>query len=90
MLKAADVHMISYEKIGSGLCTAIIQGAGRCRGSGGMQQALQIGELNAAVIPRPLDDLEQNLPSGQLLNRRATQTLVDVKNQEKGRGSCYH
>jgi len=27
MLKAADVHMISYEKIGSGLCTAIIQGA---------------------------------------------------------------
>jgi len=26
-----------------------------------MQQALQIGELNAvAVIPRPLDDLEQN------------------------------
>jgi len=47
-----------------------------------MQQALQIGELNAvAVIPRPLDDLEQNHPG--LLNRRATQTLDTVKNQGK-------
>jgi carbon dioxide concentrating mechanism protein CcmO len=55
MLKAADVHLAAYEKIGGGLCTAIIRG--------GMNEAERIGELSAVmVIPRPLDELENTLP----------------------------
>jgi len=86
MLKAADVHMISMRKLGGFVYSDYPGCRGRCRWQAGMQQALQIGELNAvAVIPRPLDDLEQNLPWPVALEE---QTLVDtVKNQEKGRGS---
>lgn len=66
MLKAADVQLASYEKIGSGLCTAIIRGSVAnvaVAVEAGMYEAERIGELNAVmVIPRPLDDLEQTLP----------------------------
>lgn len=73
MLKAADVQMLSYEKIGDGLCTAIIRGAVAdvvVAIEAGMQEALRIDEnsLNAVtVIPRPLEDLEQNLPLASCL-----------------------
>lgn len=73
MLKAADVQMMSYEKIGDGLCTAIIRGAVAdvvVAVEAGMQEALRIDEnsLNAVtVIPRPLEDLEQNLPLASCL-----------------------
>lgn len=66
MLKAADVQLASYEKIGSGLCTAIIRGSVAnvaVAVEAGMYEAERIGELNAVmVIPRPLDDLEHTLP----------------------------
>lgn len=66
MLKAADVHLASYEKIGAGLCTAIIRGSVAnvaVAVEAGMFEAERIGELNAVmVIPRPLDELEQTLP----------------------------
>jgi carbon dioxide concentrating mechanism protein CcmO len=66
MLKAADVQLAAYEKIGSGLCTAIIRGSVAnvaVAVEAGMYEAERIGELNAVmVIPRPLDDLEQTLP----------------------------
>jgi carbon dioxide concentrating mechanism protein CcmO len=66
MLKAADVQLASYEKIGAGLCTAIIRGTVAnvaMAVEAGMYEAERIGELNAVmVIPRPLDDLEQTLP----------------------------
>ncbi len=71
MLKAAEVELAAYEKIGSGLCTAIIRGAVAdvvVAIEVGMQEASRIGELNAiAVIPRPLDDLERTLPAASCL-----------------------
>nr|WP_228035083.1 BMC domain-containing protein [Oculatella sp. LEGE 06141] len=67
MLKAADVHLAAYEIIGDGLCTAIVRGRVADVAmaiEAGMHEAERIGELHAVmVIPRPLDDLEQSLPS---------------------------
>jgi carbon dioxide concentrating mechanism protein CcmO len=66
MLKAADVQLAAYEKIGAGLCTAIIRGTVAnvvVAVEAGMNEAERIGELSAVmVIPRPLDELEQTLP----------------------------
>lgn len=80
MLKSAQVQLFSYEKIGSGLCTAIIRGAVAdvvVAVEAGMQQAQRIGELNAvAVIPRPLDDLDQNLPVASCLVEEKPEPLL--------------
>ncbi|MBD2295535.1 BMC domain-containing protein [Anabaena sphaerica FACHB-251] len=66
MLKSADVHLAAYEKIGAGLCTAIIRGSVAnvaVAVEAGMFEAERIGELNAVmVIPRPLDEMELTLP----------------------------
>ncbi|MEM1367989.1 MAG: carbon dioxide-concentrating mechanism protein [Cyanobacteria bacterium P01_H01_bin.15] len=66
MLKAADVQLASYEKIGDGLCTAIIRGTIANVAIAidvGIQEAERIGELSAVmVIPRLLEDLEHTLP----------------------------
>lgn len=66
MLKAADVQLAGYEKIGDGLCTAIIRGTVAnvaVAVDAGMYEAERIGELSAVmVIPRPLEDLEHTLP----------------------------
>ncbi|MDB9496437.1 BMC domain-containing protein [Spirulina major CS-329] len=66
MLKAADVHLAGYEKIGDGLCTALIRGTVANVAVAvdvGMHEAERIGEFSAVmVIPRPLDDLEKTLP----------------------------
>lgn len=66
MLKSADVQLASYEKIGDGLCTAIIRGSVANVAMAidiGMQEAERIGELHSvAVIPRLLEDLEHTLP----------------------------
>lgn len=91
MLKAADVQLMSYEKIGAGLCTAIIRGAVAdvvVAVEAGMQEALRIdaNSLNAVtVIPRPLDDLEQNLPLASCLIEEQPQPLklpVTIKEKE--------
>ena len=66
MLKSADVQLASYEKIGDGLCTAIIRGSVANVAvsiEAGMHEAERIGELHAVmVIPRLLEDLEHTLP----------------------------
>jgi carbon dioxide concentrating mechanism protein CcmO len=66
MLKAADVQLAGYEKIGDGLCTAIIRGSVAnvaVAVEAGMYEAERIGELSAVmIIPRPLEDLEHTLP----------------------------
>ena len=66
MLKSADVQLASYEKIGDGLCTAIIRGSVANVAialDAGMQEAERIGELHAVMmIPRLLEDLEHTLP----------------------------
>jgi carbon dioxide concentrating mechanism protein CcmO len=88
MLKAADVQLAAYEKIGGGLCTAIIRGAVAdvaVAVEAGMQAALRIGELNAiTVIPRPLEELEQSLPVPScLVEERPQPLLLPVSIKEK-------
>lgn len=60
-LKAADVTMTGWEKIGSGLVTAFFTGdvaAVKAGVEAGADAAGQIGEVVAVqVIPRPHDDL---------------------------------
>ncbi len=67
MLKASEVVLGGYETIGSGLCTAIIRGSLAnvvVAIDAGMAEADRIGELHAVmVVQRPLDDLEQTLPT---------------------------
>lgn len=87
MLKAADVHLAAYEKIGAGLCTAIIRGSVAnvaVAVEAGMFEAERIGELNAVmVIPRPLDEMELTLPlaSCWIEEREPLNLPVNIKEQ---------
>ena len=87
MLKAADVQLAAYEKIGAGLCTAIIRGTVAnvaVAVEAGMYEAERIGELNAVmVIPRPLEELERTLPvaSCWIEERQALRLPLNIKNQ---------
>lgn len=62
-LKAADVSMTGWEKIGSGLVTGFFTGdvaAVKAGVEAGADAAGQIGEVVAVqVIPRPHDDLSK-------------------------------
>lgn len=64
-LKAADVALVSYEKIGSGLVTVMLRGdvaAIKAAVDAGSQAAGRLGELiSAHVIPRPHVDVEKIL-----------------------------
>lgn len=66
MTKAANVHLVGTEKIGSGLVTVMIRGdvgAVRAAVDAGSQAASSLGELVAThVIPNPHDDVEFILP----------------------------
>ena len=70
MLKCANVELLTYEKTGDGLCTAIVQGRVAdvtMAVEAGMYEAEKIGELHAImVIPRPLDDLMRTLPKPEM------------------------
>lgn len=59
MLKAADVHLISYENIGSTLVTVVVTGdVAACQAAvkAGAAAAQKIGKLTAQnVIKRPVD-----------------------------------
>lgn len=87
MLKSADVQLAAYEKIGAGLCTAIIRGSVAnvaVAVEAGMNEAERIGELNAVmVIPRPLDELEETLPvaSCWIEERQPLKLPVNIKEQ---------
>lgn len=66
MVKAANVKLVSYEKIGAGLVTALVRGdvaAVRAATDAGASAARKVGELvSVHVIPRPHQDLERVLP----------------------------
>ena len=66
MTKSANVTLIGYEKIGSGLVTVMVRGdVGAVKASveSGSAAASRLGELVAAhVIPRPHSDVEKILP----------------------------
>jgi len=66
MVKAANVKLVAYEKIGGGLVTALVRGdvaAVRAATDAGAAAARKVGELIAVhVIPRPHPDLDDVLP----------------------------
>lgn len=67
MLKAANVEMVGWEKVGSGLVTAFVTGdvaAVKAAIDAGASAASKIGEVvSVQVIPRPHDELGAVLPA---------------------------
>lgn len=66
MTKSANVTLIGYEKIGSGLVTVMVRGdvgAVKAAVDAGSCAAEKVGELvSKHVIPRPHTDVEKILP----------------------------
>ena len=67
MVKAANVHLIGKQQIGSGLVTVMVRGdvgAVKAATDAGAAAASRVGELvSVHVIPRPHDDVEFILPT---------------------------
>lgn len=66
MVKAANVVLASYEKVGGGLVTVLVRGdvaAVKAATDAGAASARKVGELiSVHVIPRPHEQLEEVLP----------------------------
>ncbi len=66
MVKAANVTLVAYEKIGGGYVTALVRGdvaAVKAAIDAGAAAARKVGELvSVHVIPNPHDQLEDVLP----------------------------
>ncbi|RKQ29259.1 propanediol utilization microcompartment protein PduA [Oceanobacillus halophilus] len=66
MLKAANVALVGYEKIGSGLVTVMVRGdvgAVKAATDAGVAAAQKVGEVvSTHVIPRPHTEVELILP----------------------------
>jgi ethanolamine utilization protein EutM len=75
MVKAAKVDLVGYEKIGSGLVTAIVRGdvaAVKAATEAGARAAERVGELvSVHVIPRPHANVDFALPLGRLDQAKA-------------------
>ena len=69
MLKAANVQMVGWEKVGSGLVTAFVVGdvaAVKAAVDAGASAAGKIGEVvSVQVIPRPHEELAAVLPKAK-------------------------
>ena len=67
MTKSANVTLVGYEKIGSGLVTVMVRGdvgATKAAVDAGAVAATKVGELvSQHVIPRPHNDVEKILPA---------------------------
>ncbi|MGQ9648836.1 MAG: BMC domain-containing protein [Phycisphaerae bacterium] len=67
MMKAANVRLVGYEKVGRGLVTAFIRGdvaAVKSATDAGSAAASKVGEVvSVHVIPRPHDELAGMLPA---------------------------
>lgn len=67
MVKAANVQLIGYEKVGGALVTVMVRGdvgAVKAATDAGAAAAQRVGELiSVHVIPRPHSDVEMILPS---------------------------
>ena len=68
MLKAANVQLVGWDKVGSGLVSAFVTGdvaAVKSATDAGAAAAGRIGEVvSVQVIPRPHEDLGIVLPAG--------------------------
>ena len=66
MLKAANVVLVSWQKVDAGLVTALVRGdvgSVKAATEAGAAAARKVGELvGVHVIPRPADDLEKIFP----------------------------
>ena len=66
MVKAANVELIGFEKIGGGFVTAIVRGdvaAVRAAVDAGVRAAERVGEVvSTHVIPRPHNNVDSALP----------------------------
>jgi len=66
MVKAANVTLVGYEKIGSGLVTVMVRGdvgAVKAATDAGAAAARVVGEVvSVHVIPRPHSDTEKIIP----------------------------
>lgn len=66
MVKAANVTLVGYEKIGSGLVTVMVRGdvgAVKAATDAGTAAANAVGEvISTHVIPRPHSDTEKIIP----------------------------
>ena len=70
MVKAANVELIGYEKIGGGYVTAIVRGdvaAVRAAVDAGTRAAEKVGQIvSTHVIPRPHQNVDSALPLGRV------------------------
>ncbi|ODA39620.1 ethanolamine utilization microcompartment protein EutM [Desulfosporosinus sp. BG] len=69
MVKAANVQLIGYEKVGGALVTVMVRGdvgAVKAATDAGAAAAQRVGELiSVHVIPRPHGDVEMMLPGSK-------------------------
>ena len=76
MLKSANVTLIGWQKIGSGLVTAMVVGdvaAVKAAVDAGSAAASRVGEvIGTQVIPRPHEDLGAVLPLASRKQQPAT------------------
>ncbi|MCU0226501.1 MAG: ethanolamine utilization microcompartment protein EutM [Bryobacterales bacterium] len=74
MVKAANVQLVGWEKVGGGLVTVLVRGdvaAVRAATDAGAAAARRVGELlSVHVIARPHQSLEDILPIGKSTNTR--------------------
>ena len=67
MVKSANVQLVGYKQIGSGLVTVLVRGdvgAVKSATDAGAAAANQVGEVvSVHVIPRPHSDVEKILPN---------------------------
>lgn len=67
MVKAANVSLVGYEKIGSGLVTVMVRGdvgATKAAVEAGSAAAAAVGTVvSTHVIPRPHNDTEKIIPT---------------------------
>lgn len=73
MLKAANVTMVGWDKVGSGLVTTFIMGdvgAVKAAIEAGAQAASKLGEVvSVEVIPRPHEELIAVLPKAKTASK---------------------
>ncbi len=71
MVKAANVKLVGWEKIGSGYVTAFVRGdvaAVKAATDAGAAAAKKIGELvSVHVIPRPHSNLDEVMPIREII-----------------------
>ena len=84
MVKAANVQLIGYEKIGGGYVTIMVRGdvgAVKAATDAGAEAAARVGEVvSVHVIPRPHADVESVLP---VREQSDDDTLtIDIANDE--------